>query len=120
MDKVNAKLADISVTPRQTGLGIIVVLVVYLVFSSFYTVSAESVGIVQRFGNYHSSVEPGLHFKIPFGVDTVIEVPIKRQLKEEFGFGTAGATYSEQISNPREWQLETTILTGDLNTALVE
>jgi membrane protease subunit HflK len=120
MDKASAQLADISFTPRKVGLGIIIALVVYLIFSSYYTVSAESVGIVQRFGNYHSSVDPGLHFKIPFGVDSVIEVPIKRQLKEEFGFGTPGATYNEQISNPREWQLETTIVTGDLNTASVE
>ena len=120
MNKANTQLTDISIPPRQVGLGILVALVIYLAYSSYFTVSAESVGIVQRFGNYHSAVDPGLHFKIPFGVDSVTEVPIKRQLKEEFGFGTAGATYTQQIANPREWLLETTIVTGDLNTALVE
>ena len=120
MNKANTQLTDISIPPRQVGLGILVVVVIYLAYSSYFTVSAESVGIVQRFGNYHSAVDPGLHFKIPFGVDSVTEVPIKRQLKEEFGFGTQGATYTQQIANPREWLLETTIVTGDLNTALVE
>ncbi len=120
MERKNVQLADISVAPRQLILGVVAAFILFLTFTSYYTVSAESVGIVQRFGNYHSSVNPGLHFKIPFGVDTVIEVPIKRQLKEEFGFGTPGATYTQQIANPREWQLETTIVTGDLNTALVE
>jgi len=91
-----------------------------ILYTSFYTVPAESVGVVQRFGHYHEVVDPGLHFKIPFGVDTVKRVPVKRQLKEEFGFGTPGATYSNQISSSQQWNLETTIVTGDLNTALVE
>ena len=120
MNKANTQLTNISIPPRQVGIGILVVAVIYLAYSSYFKVSAESVGIVQRFGNYHSAVDPGLHFKIPFGVDSVTEVPIKRQLKEEFGFGTQGATYTQQIANPREWLLETTIVTGDLNTALVE
>ena len=65
-------------------------------------------------------MNPGLHFKIPYGVDTVTLVPVKRQLKEEFGFGTPGATNPSQASPRSEWLLETTMVTGDLNTALVE
>tara|TARA_R110001592_G_scaffold336019_1_gene621121 strand:+ start:23347 stop:24324 length:978 start_codon:yes stop_codon:yes gene_type:complete len=120
MDRSNNQLTDIPIPPHQIGLVLATVLVVYLAYSSYYTVSAESVGVLQRFGHYHEVVEPGLHFKIPFGIDTVVQVPVKRQLKEEFGFGTPGATFDQQIANPREWKLETTIVTGDLNTALVE
>jgi len=119
-DNANQPFPDLPVTPRQIILGLIGALAIYLGISSYYTVSAESVGVVQRFGHYHFVVEPGLHFKIPFGVDNVIQVPVKRQLKEEFGFGTPGATFNKQMSEPREWELETTIVTGDLNTALVE
>ncbi|MAD44934.1 FtsH protease activity modulator HflK [Thalassolituus oleivorans] len=118
--QTNEALPDIPVTPRQIIIGVVIALVIYVGYSSYYTVSAESVGVVQRFGHYHYVVEPGLHFKIPFGVDQVIQVPIKRQLKEEFGFGTPGATFTKQMTDPREWELETTIVTGDLNTALVE
>ena len=119
-DKFEQSLPDIPISPRQIALGVVVALAVYLGYSSFYTVSAESVGVVQRFGHYHYVVDPGLHFKIPFGVDQVVQVPVKRQLKEEFGFGTPGATFTRQMSDPREWELETTIVTGDLNAALVE
>ena len=119
-DKFEQSLPDISISPRQIALGIVIALAVYVGYSSFYTVSAESVGVVQRFGHYHYVVDPGLHFKIPFGVDQVVQVPVKRQLKEEFGFGTPGATFTRQMSDPMEWKLETTIVTGDLNAALVE
>jgi len=95
-------------------------LIALLIYTSYYTVPAESLGLVQRFGHFDEVVEPGLHFKIPFGIDTVKQVPVKRQLKEEFGYGTPGATFASQMSSPRQWKLETTIVTGDLNTALVE
>ena len=119
-DKSNQSFPDIPISPRKITVGIGIALVVYLGFSSFYTVPAESVGVVLRFGHYHDVVDPGLHFKIPLGVDSVTEVPVERQLKEEFGFGTPGATFTEQVSGPREWELETTIVTGDLNSALAE
>lgn len=89
-----------------------------LLWTSIYTVPAESVGVVQRFGAYLTTVEPGLQFKIPYGVDTVTIVPVRRQLKMEFGFGTRGATNPYQIS--KEPDLEKAVVTGDLNAALVE
>ena len=55
-------------------------------WSSVYTVPSDSVAIVQRFGKYTAEVSPGLHFKIPFGIDATTLVPVKRQLKQEFGF----------------------------------
>ncbi|MEQ3763182.1 MAG: FtsH protease activity modulator HflK [Alcanivorax sp.] len=120
MSKAQQELPDLNLSPKTIVLGIVAAVVLYLGYSSYYTVSAESVGVLQRFGHYHRVVEPGLHFKIPFGVDTVIQVPIKRQLKEEFGFGTPGATFKDQVGSKQQWALETTIVTGDLNTALVE
>jgi membrane protease subunit HflK len=47
-------------------------------------------------------------------------VPVKRQLKQEFGFATPGATDPYQSPRPREQQRETQMVTGDLNAALVE
>ena len=119
MDK-NLVTSDIGLTPRKLGIAFAIAGLILFGYTSYYTVSAESVGVIQRFGHYHEVVNPGLHFKIPFGVDTIIQVPVKRQLKEEFGFATPGATFTRQISSPQEWALETTMVTGDLNTALVE
>ncbi len=114
---------DLSQMRLPGGFGPIIIvaaLIVWTLFSAVFTVPAESVGVVQRFGHYHSAVEPGLHFKLPFGIDQVTPVPVKRQLKEEFGFSTPGATFQDQSSAPGQWTLETTMVTGDLNTAMVE
>jgi membrane protease subunit HflK len=83
-----------------------------------YTVGPESVGVIQRFGRLVGTVGPGLRFKLPFGIDTVTIVPVKRQLKMEFGFGTAGATQFDQV--PRAPDRESDMVTGDLNAAHVE
>lgn len=88
------------------------------VFSSFFTIPAESEGVVLRFGEYIQKVPSGLHFKIPFGVDQVVEVPTQRQQKLEFGFGTPGYSNPDQVGD--EPELEKSMVTGDLNAALVE
>jgi len=55
-------------------------------FGSLYTVPNDSVGVVQRFGNYSRTTEPGIHIKWSYGIESVTKVPIKRVQKEEFGF----------------------------------
>jgi modulator of FtsH protease HflK len=87
-------------------------------WTAYYTVPSDSVAVVQRFGKYLKDVPPGLHFKLPLGIDVATIVPVKRQLKQEFGFGTQGATDPYQIS--RDGKRETQMVTGDLNAALVE
>ncbi|MCB9886564.1 MAG: FtsH protease activity modulator HflK [Planctomycetes bacterium] len=93
------------------------ILGVFVMLSAYYTVPAESVGVVLRFGKFQSVQDPGLHFKMP-GVDSVEIVPIQRQLKLEFGFGTSRATNPDQVG--REPQREKSMVTGDLNAVLVE
>ena len=90
------------------------------VWSSFYTVEAEEVGVVLRFGKFQDTKEPGLRFKIPFGVDQVYKVAVRRQMKQEFGFGTPGATNRFQYQPGSEQENEKEMVTGDLNAALVE
>lgn len=99
-------------------LGFWLLMLLVLLWTSFYTVSADSVGIVQRFGKYLRTDEPGLRFKAPFGMDAVTLVPIRRQLKLEFGFSTPGGTNPYQESS--EPEMEKAMVTGDLNEALVE
>jgi membrane protease subunit HflK len=96
----------------------LILLGLWVVFTSFYTIPAESVGVVLRFGKDIGTRNPGLHFKLPFGIDEVLLVPVKRQLKLEFGFGTRGSTNPDQIGD--EPDREKNMVTGDLNAALVE
>ena len=85
-----------------------------------YTVPSDSVAVIQRFGKYIGDVPPGLHFKLPSGVETGSIVPTERQLKQEFGFATTGATDPYQHRNPVDAKREPRVVTGDLNAALVE
>jgi membrane protease subunit HflK len=96
----------------------VVVLLIVLAWTSYYTVQAESEGVVLRFGRFLKTVEPGLHFKLPFGIDRVSVLPTRRQLKLEFGFATAGYTNTDQP--PTDGAEERSMVTGDLNAALVE
>lgn len=99
---------------------VIVIGVALLVTASmtFYSIPAESEGIILRFGQYIDKVPSGLHLKLPFGIDRVIPIPTQRQQKLEFGFSTPGYTNYDQVGT--EPALEKSMVTGDLNAALVE
>jgi len=112
--------------PSGSPRGIIALVVLALValgaWTAYYTVPSDSVAVVQRFGKYLKDVPPGLHFKLPMGIDTATIVPVKRQLKQEFGFMTPGVV--DPFQAPRDGRAEslreTQMVTGDLNAALVE
>ena len=107
-----------AVRDRLGGLKIIalVVLVGLLVLSSVYTVQPEEVGVILRLGKYAGTTEPGLNFKIPL-IDSLEKVPVRRQLKQEFGFRSESvAVRSSFVGNAEEANM----LTGDLNAAVVE
>jgi membrane protease subunit HflK len=112
--------------PGGSPRGIIALVVLALValgaWTAYYTVPSDSVAVVQRFGKYLKDVPPGLHFKLPMGIDMATIVPVKRQLKQEFGFITPGAVdpYQTPRDGRTESLLETQMVTGDLNAALVE
>lgn len=89
-------------------------------WSAVYTIPSDSVAVVQRFGKYLKEVPAGLHIKMPLGIDRATIVPVKRQLKQEFGFSTPGATDPYQSSTVINSERETQMVTGDLNAALVE
>jgi membrane protease subunit HflK len=98
---------------------IIIILVLIVGFTSFYTVEPEEVALVLRFGKFDRSTDPGLHFKLPFGLEAVQKVPVQRQWKEEFGFRTLRAGQRSQYTT-RPYAEEANMLTGDLNAANVE
>ncbi len=109
---------NIRINKNFVSLAIAALVIAFALTTTFYTIPAESIGVVLRFGKAISEVQPGLHAKIPFGIDTVKPVQVKRQLKQEFGFSTPGATNRSQQSHDTE--RETLMVTGDLNSALVQ
>jgi len=107
------------VTIKRAFTVIIGVFIIVILFTSFYTVDADEVAVVLRFGKYVRETEPGLQFKLPLGIERAIDVPIRKLLKEEFGFRTLQAGVRTQY-DPRDYPGESLLLTGDLNIADVE
>lgn len=115
------RLPKLPFPPKLIGLIPLILLLLIGGYTSFYTVEAEEAGVVLRFGGYQSTQEPGLRFKIPFGVDQVYKVPVERLMTQEFGFGTPGATNQTQFRQDwNEQEAEKQMVTGDLNAALIE
>ena len=109
-----------GVRPIRLLLGIIgcigLATVVFTLFHGFTSIPANSIGVKTRFGAYVGEVPPGLAYAIPY-VDQINVVPTERLLKLEFGFVTSGAT--NRFQGDDEPQDTETMVTGDLNTALV-
>jgi membrane protease subunit HflK len=102
---------------------IIAALAVVVVFwTAWFTVQPEETGIVQRFGKVIRTAGPGLHFKLPFGIETARMLPTARVLKEEFGFRTVASTPGEKTRyDPGgAYKDESLMLTGDLNVIDVQ
>jgi len=95
-------------------IGVALVILLVLISSTFYSVGAESVGVIQQFGEYNRTTQPGLHFKLPLGIESVTKVPITRILIQEFGFRTKSAGVRTTRSN-QAFDNESLMLTGDLN-----
>jgi modulator of FtsH protease HflK len=92
-----------------------------LLLTTYYQIEPEEVGVVQLFGAYVRTTEPGPHLKLPFGIERVTKVPVQRQLKMEFGFRTSRpGIHSEFAPETPETTAESLMLTGDLNVAVVE
>lgn len=77
---------------------------------AFYTIKPGEVGIVLRFGQYHRTTTPGLHFKIPY-VDEMTKVDVESVRKEEFGFRTR--TPGAAAFDRKGFDMEALMLTGD-------
>lgn len=96
------------------GLGAVIVLL--LLSKSWYTVEANEQAVVLRFGRYHTTASPGLHFCIPL-VDTVLTADTRERMIR-MPFGLADDRPVSRVNQVNE--ADVLMLTGDLNAAAVE
>jgi membrane protease subunit HflK len=101
-------------------IGLIVLIAVLVLYGSVYQVSPDEMGVILRFGKFVRTSEPGLRFKLPFGIETLTRVPVQRQLKQEFGFRTTRAGVRSEFAVTADASREAVMLTGDLNVLNVE
>ncbi len=109
-----------KISPGIIKLIIVGVIVLILLAGSFYQIGAEEAGIILRFGKYVRTTNPGLHLKLPLGIEQLTKVPVQRQLKMEFGFRTTKAGIRTEHRTTPDLVREATMLTGDLNVVVAE
>jgi len=99
---------------------IFILLLVIGGMTSFYTVQPDEEAVIIRLGKYHGTFPPGLHFKIPLGVDRLIVVKTTKIHQQEFGFRTKDTSQRRTAYSRGNFNKESLMLTGDLNVADVE
>ena len=104
------------------GAVVILLAVIAGLLTSLYKVETEERAVVKRFGAVTRITDPGLHFKLPFGIDQVQRLATARVLKEEFGFRTAGVKPRAGRTQyaDKAFEDESLMLTGDLNVIDLE
>ncbi|OFY64610.1 MAG: HflK protein [Bacteroidetes bacterium RBG_13_43_22] len=100
---------------RYLFFGIVLIILLWM---TFFQVRPEEVGVITRFGRYIRQEESGLHLKIPV-LERVYKVAVERQNKEEFGFRTISSGIQSQYTKKGTAD-ESLMLSGDLNLADVE
>ena len=90
--KINIGGEEVSIPAginRSTvSLAALAVLILILFLGSIYQIEPEEMGVLLRFGKFVRTSDPGLHLKLPLGIEKLTKVPVQRQLKMEFGFRT--------------------------------
>lgn len=100
---------------RGPVLGIALVAIVLLVgLTSYYTVEPQETAVIQRFGRFVNTADAGLHFKLPFGIETVRKVVTGRVLQREYGYRTAQPGVKSRFVE-KGYEEEAVMLSGDLN-----
>ncbi len=108
---------------KKVKYGIAAAILIGAGISVPYTVPIDSVGVVQRFGKHVRTENPGLHFKIPFGVESVQKVKVQEVGLVEFGFRTSNrgkGNEASKFASGNQFRNEYLMLTGDLNMVDIE
>jgi membrane protease subunit HflK len=113
---IDLKALQNKMNPKMIVGVIIVIIVIIAGFSSFYMVDQKEEAVVLQLGKFNRITGPGLHFKLPFGIEKNYNVPTQRILKEEFGFRTERPGVKTTFSRGN-YSTESVMLTGDLNIA---
>jgi modulator of FtsH protease HflK len=98
---------------KTVGLIFLVAIVGIVGFTTWYTVDESEQAVIITFGKVEEGVnEPGLHFKLPWPIQSV-ETLSKETFSLQFG-------YEEKDGEIKEFPNETKMITGDENIVLAD
>jgi membrane protease subunit HflK len=98
---------------RWVAIAAIAVVALWLL-SGFYTVAADEVGVVLRFGAYNRTTQPGLNYHLPGPIEKVLTPSVTRVNRTEIGYRSAEGTATRGAAS-RQLPEEALMLTGDEN-----
>ena len=104
-------------SPGTIIVGLIVIGVIIFLGTSFYIVDQAEQAVITRLGKYLTTTGPGMHYKLPFGIDRTYVVKVQEVQTEQFGFRTLRSGISSTYAGDAGMS---TMLTGDLNMVDVE
>lgn len=120
MEELEDRIRELIELVRKHLRRVLLALVLLVAaLTSVRTIGPEEEGVVLHLGKYDRTLQPGLNFIVPFGVETLFKIPVQRQLKHEFGFRTQSAGIRTEYGSG-SYEDESSMLTGDLNLADVE
>ena len=100
-------------TRTWIALAVIAVVVLWLL-NGFYTVAADEVGVVLRFGAYNRTTQPGLNYHLPGPIERVLTPSVTRVNRTEIGYRSAEGV-AGRATAARQLPEEALMLTGDEN-----
>ncbi|MGB1863930.1 MAG: FtsH protease activity modulator HflK [Candidatus Puniceispirillum sp.] len=98
----------------SSGRSFILLLIIFAgiwAATGFYRVNPQQQGVVLRFGEWVRTTAPGLHYHIPFPIETVLTPEVTRDNRIEIGFRDVGGSSSTR----RDIADESQMITGDEN-----
>ncbi len=114
-DRVNGSGGGDNQNPQFPSFGslknslvIFLAVILFWLFSGIYTVQPDEQALVLRFGKYHRTAGPGLHYHLPAPVEKKIKVKVTKINSEEIGYRSAA---NSSVSKTEE----SLMLTGDEN-----
>jgi len=105
------------VSPKLITAVVIITVAIIMLGTSVYIVDQAEEAVITRFGRFLKTTGPGLHFRVPFGIDRNYIVRVGEVHAEQFGLHTVGFGLTPRhIVDTRM----STMLTGDLNMVEVQ
>ncbi|MDD4368409.1 MAG: FtsH protease activity modulator HflK [Oscillospiraceae bacterium] len=89
-------------------------LLLWLAFTSLYTVKEYEQAVLMTFGKYTRTVSAGLHWKLPWPLQEARILPVNRTQKIELGYASTGDQTYESLPD------DSLMITGDMNVVSID
>ena len=93
---------------KKSIISAVLILLIIWIISGFYKVNANEQGVILRFGKWVKTTQPGLHYHLPYPIETAKTPKVTKINKTEIGF----VTFRD---SKRLLLEESLMLTGDEN-----